>query len=110
VLSDILTHWQNETITIVRAATSSAFDSEGNPVQSTATTTYPAMIQQQIKTIGGRDGQIKVSNTQIFLAPTCPVTIDDTITLPDGSQPLILAIAKMPDFCSTELSYVEVFT
>jgi hypothetical protein len=105
-LSEILTNWSHQTVTIQHAT--SSFDAEGNPVLSTSSANT-ALIIQQNKVVRAIDGQEKVSSCQIFFAGNSTIGYNDTITLPDGSQPVILSIEYMPDFDGVN-EYVRVYT
>jgi len=43
------------------------------------------------------DGQERLSTTTAWFFGAPDITTDDRITLPDGRQPFILAIAHFPD-------------
>lgn len=66
-----------------------------------AAVAYPARIRGEAKLVRAADGQERVSSTVAWVPgpPDGPATIDplSRATLPDGSQPPILAIESMPD-------------
>lgn len=103
---DDFSHWQNQTVTVYAY---SGFDAYGSPSVSTAGTTYAAIVVQQVKSIRDKSGADKVSNTQIYLDGSVDVHIEDTITLPDGTQPIILGVQAYPDFEGNNV-LTEVFT
>ena len=85
-----------------------AWDAMGNPVLTTSSANT-ALVQYNIKAITGRDGTQKVSSCQILLPSGSAITIDDSITMPDGSNPEILAVQKETNF-DGDNEYVMVFT
>ena len=99
-------HWQNQTVTIYAY---SGFDAYANPTWSTTGTTYGSIVVQEVKSIRDKAGVDKVSNTQIYLSGSVSVSIEDKITLPDGTQPLILGVQAYPYFEGTN-TLTEVFT
>ena len=99
-------HWQNQTITI-NAYT--GFDAYGSPTFSTVDTTYQAIVVQEVKMIRDKNGDEKVSNTQIYLPGTVIIHPEDIITLPDGTTLLILGVPKYPNFDGSNV-LTQVFT
>jgi hypothetical protein len=96
----------NQTITIYSY---SGFDAYGNPSVSTAGTTYAAFVLQTVKSIRDKSGVDKVSNSQVYLDGAVTPSIEDKITLPDGTSPIILAVQRFPDF-NGDYVLTEVFT
>lgn len=89
---DFLT-WFNQTVTIesfigVNAYAEPQYDL---PVQ------YPAFVQHKTKLVRDRFGQEVVSTAQVYLDSAVEIGGQDRITLPDGSQPVILSIEALPD-------------
>lgn len=103
---DDFSHWQNQTVTVYAF---SKFDAYGSPTVSTAGSTYAALVVQQVKSIRDKKGVDKVSNTQIYLDGDVSIDIEDNITLPDGTSPIILAVQTYPDFDGNNV-LTEVFT
>jgi len=99
-------HWQNQTITI-NACT--GFDEFGTPVLSTVATSYQALVVGQVKSIRDKGGVDKVSNTQVYLPGTVTISIEDKITMPDATVPLILAVQSFPNFDGSNV-LTQVFT
>jgi hypothetical protein len=99
-------HWQNQTITI-NAYT--GFDAYGTPTFSTVDTSYQALVVQEVKSIRDKAGVDKVSNTQVYLPGTVTIHIEDKITLPDATTPLILAVQSFPNFDGSNV-ITQVFT
>jgi len=60
-------------------------------------TTWRARIQSKITLVRNSQGLEAVSRTQAYLAGVAHVGIRDRVTLPDGTAPVILAIATFPD-------------
>lgn len=106
VFADLITKWSNQTVIIRHFA--SSYDSQGNPVLSTSSDNR-ALVEYRTRAVTGRDGTQKVSSCQILLPSASTVTIDDSITLPDGTTPQIIAIERQPDF-DGNIEYVKVFT
>lgn len=96
----------NQTLT-VNAYT--GFDAYGNVSWSTVASTYAAFIIQTVKPIRDRSGVEKISNSQAYLDGAIEIHIEDKITLDDGSNPLILAVQRFPDF-NGDYVLTQVFT
>lgn len=99
-------HWQNQTVTVYAY---SGFDAYGSPTWSTVGTAYSALVVGQVKSVRDRSGVEKISNTQIYLPGTVTINIEDKITLPDASSPVIIAVQSFPDFDGTNV-LTQVFT
>jgi hypothetical protein len=106
VFADLLQKWSHQHVTIIGASTS--WDEYGNPIAGT-TTTLTALVQYNTRAAIDREGKQKVSSCQILLSPDTMITIDDKITLPDGTTPIILSIEKTVDF-DGNLEYIKVYT
>ena len=68
--------------------------SYGPPVQR------PARISLRIETITNPQGQERVSNTTVIIDGDVPVTVNDRLTLPDGTSPAVQLVysPEDPDF------------
>jgi hypothetical protein len=104
-LSDIVDEWAHQSVTI---ETPGIPDQYGNTSTGTATA-YPAIVIQTNKLIRDREGNQVVSSCQVFLPSTVSVDPEAKITLPDGTQPVILNVATAPYFDGTN-ALTEVFT
>ncbi len=71
-------------------------DQYGQPVYG-APVSYSARVQEKVKMIRDTQGQQVVSTSQVYFDGSVTVTVKDRITLPDGTQPLILSIGGSPD-------------
>lgn len=71
---------------------------------------YPARVRPEHRMVPNREGEEKLSSTMITLPgpPEGPDAVDprSRVTLPDGSQPPILAVQATPD----ELGEIDHFT
>jgi hypothetical protein len=105
-MSDLLTKWSHQTITIANATTS--YDQYGN-AQVTAAVAITALVQYNTRAVINREGKQQVSSCQILLPGNTNVSIDDTLTLPNGIVPVILSIEKTVDF-NGNTEYVKVYT
>jgi len=105
-MAGLLSKWSHQTVYIEHATT--AFDIEGNAVLSTSSANTGILVQSN-KLVRDRTGIEKISTCQILLSGGSTVGYKDRVTLPDGSQPLILSIEYMPDFDGNN-EYVRVFT
>src|SRR5512133_1321077 len=78
----------------------SGFDQYGSPTfpSTTAASTYAALVIPKIQSIRTRNGVDKISTSQIYLSGNTTISIEDKITLPDATTPLILAVQKYPAF------------
>jgi hypothetical protein len=105
-MSDLLTKWSHQTVTIAHATT--AWDENGMPVTSTGVN-YTALVQYTNRAVISSQGKSEVSSCQILFSHDSTIGIDDVITLPDGTSPIILSIEKTVDF-DGNLEYVKVYT
>jgi len=108
-LDGLITKYANQSLVVQAFST---FDQYGNPswATTTAASTYDALIVQKVTPIRDRNGVQVVSNTQIYLSGNTTIDIEDKLTLPDGSQPLIIAVQKYPNFGGTTDILTQVFT
>ena len=104
-MNDTITKWSHQTVVLSHQTTT--WDSYGNPVVSTGTN-HTGIVQKTIKQVRGRDGTQKIATGEIILHSTYAVGYDDTITLPTGEQPVILAIETPVDF-DGNIAYYRVF-
>lgn len=58
---------------------------------------YRARVVGKQKLVRAADGSERVSATTIYVVGVSGISPEDRITLPDGSQPPILAVSRMPD-------------
>jgi hypothetical protein len=107
-LNDTLIKWSKNTL-LVRPFL--GFDSYASPIwaSSTAEVSYPALIDNTARMVRDQKGALVTSPTQIFLAGDPGIRLEDKITLPDGSQPLIQSIQYNDDFDGNQC-YVVIFT
>lgn len=68
----------------------------GTPVYG-ATASYRARINNKIQNIIGRDGQQVVVNGTAWLDTVAAITVNDLVTFPDGSQPILQAVNRNTD-------------
>ncbi|MBW2561268.1 MAG: hypothetical protein JRE40_10505 [Deltaproteobacteria bacterium] len=85
--------WFNQTVTIEPFT---GVNVNGEP-QYGAAVQYSAFVQRRTRLVRDRAGQEVVSTAQVYLDGSVDVGIQDRITLPDGSQPVILSIEVLPD-------------
>lgn len=62
-----------------------------------ASVQYSAFVQRKTKLVRDRAGREVVSMAQVYLDGSVNVGVQDRITLPDGSQPVILSVEDLPD-------------
>ncbi len=105
-MNDLLTKWSHQTVYIEHATT--AWDSYGNPVLSTSSANT-ALVQYNTRAAIDREGKQKVSSCQILFSALTTVSIDDKITLPDNTTPIIISIEKTVDF-DGNTEYIKVYT
>ena len=108
-LEILLDRYLNQNIQVQAASTP---DQYGTPTwaSTTAASTYACLIVQKVASIRDRNGVNTVSNAQIYLSGNTTIHIDDKITLPDATQPLIIAVQKYPDFTGSTNILTEVYT
>jgi len=85
--------WFNQTVKIESFTSINIY---GEPQYGTAVQ-CSAFIEYKTKLVRDATGQEVVSTVQIYLDGSIDVNIQDRITLPDGSQPVILSIEALPD-------------
>jgi hypothetical protein len=99
----------NQSVTIERF---NFIDEYGDPFYSTGVV-YKAMVQRRVKMIRDFKANEAVSTCSILMDGTVSAVLDkfgrDRITLPDGTQPLIMAIEDGQDDQGNVI-YVEVST
>lgn len=110
-IQDTIIKWSNNSLLVLPFI---GFDEYGSPTwaSTTAQSTYACLINNNQKMVRDQKGTLIVSPAQIFIASTvsaCPIHLEDKITLPDGSQPLIVSIQYNDDFDGNPC-YFEVFT
>ena len=76
---------------LVTVAPHTGNDAKGRPVYGTAVQ-YAARVQAKPKIVLNRDGQNILSSARVYIDPSAVIAIDSQITLPDGSQPIILQL------------------
>ena len=108
-LEDLITQYANQSLVVQAFST---HDQYGNPTVATTTaaSTYDALIVHKATAKRDRNGVERVSTTQIFLSGNTTISIDDRLTLPDGSHPLIIAVQKYPNFTGSTDILTEIFT
>ncbi len=105
-LGDIVSGWAHQSISI---ETPGAYDDFGNPSTGTSTS-YLAIVVQQNKMVRDRSGNQVVSSCQIFLPGSVVLDPESKITLPDGTQPVILNVGSTPDFDTGNNLVTEIYT
>lgn len=85
--------WFKQTVTIEPFIGVNAYAEPqyGVPVQ------YSAFVQRKTKLVRDRTGREVVSTAQVYLDGTVNIGVQDRITLPDGSQPIVLSVEVLPD-------------
>ena len=60
----------------------------------------PARIQLRVETMTDQSGQERVSHTTVVCDGDLPVTVNDRITVPDGTRPAVQRVYDLddPDF------------
>jgi hypothetical protein len=61
------------------------------------TKTYRAQVVWQNKLVRNAQGEQVVSACQVILYGVSGVTVEDAITLPDGTSPAIISVERFPD-------------
>jgi hypothetical protein len=105
-LGDIVGGWAHQSVTIETPGT---YDGYGNPSTGTSTA-YPAIIIQRNSLVRDRQGNQVVSSCQILFNGSVTLDPESTITLPDGTQPVILNTGSTPDHDTGENLVTEVYT
>lgn len=72
-----------------------------------AATSYTARIQYKTQMVRANSGEDVLASGSIIFGTVLSVTADDRITLPDGSQPLIISWESPYD--EKELVYTKVY-
>jgi len=58
-------------------------------------------VEKKVMSKGTAKGELHISTAQIMMEGDQSITLNDRITLPDGTKPPILAIEKIPDVSGT---------
>lgn len=87
----------NQLITI---ESTSGMDAYGQSTYGTGVS-VKARVEGRNRVVVDAQGNNAVSSTTIYVDGPTVVTTSSRITLPDGTTPLILAIASMPDIDGT---------
>lgn len=108
-LDSLVSKYAGQTLTVQAY---SGFDAYGSPIWATPTaaSTYACLIIPKVQSVRGRTGVEEVSSVQIYLSGNTTVAIEDKITLPDGSQPLVMAVQKYPNFTGSTDILTVVYT
>ena len=93
-LAQKLTHLCFETITLERYLST---DGDGKTTYSATATTHKARLVKKPRLVRNSKGEEVVSTTTIYLAEQISASINDRITLPDGTQPRILTPGSFSD-------------
>ena len=93
---------------IVIIETPGSYDDFGNPSTGTSAS-YNAIIFQKNRVVLDRTGKQVVSACEIMMSGSVSVDPESKITLPDGTQPTILAVSKTPGFDGVNV-LTEVYT
>lgn len=70
---------------------------DGQPVFSSPRTYLNCRINYETHNIIGKDGQNVTASGVVWMACIDPITVDDKITFPDGTEPTILKSAMGSD-------------
>lgn len=71
-------------------------DDSNQPTYSTGVA-YTCRVERKPKMIWAPDGTQQVSNVTIYFGEETGIGLRDRITLPDGTQPIIMSIARHDD-------------
>lgn len=83
-----------QTITIEAFAGNNA---HGEPSYSSTAVSHTARVVGKTKMVRTAEGKEVVSTSQAYIYGSPGITPKDRITLPDGTQPVILHVASYPD-------------
>lgn len=89
-----LTDLLNQTITVSEPATSNLY---GTATYGTAVTYQARVSPGGTKLVRGPDGRDNPVSATVYLNGLVPVSTRAQVTLPDGSQPVILSVARVYD-------------
>ena len=105
-MTDLLKKWSHQTVYISHATTE--WDSNGINISGTSSANT-ALVQYNTRAVINSQGKSQVSNCQILFSGNTTINIDDVITLPNGSTPVIISIEAPVDF-DGNTEYVKVYT
>jgi len=91
-----ISDWSNlmaQTVTIAPFSGTSAYGA----TTYGAAVSYGARVIYKSKLIRTPDGAEKVARGQVWLATVNAISVQDQITLPDGTTPVILTVEQIPD-------------
>jgi len=86
----VISDWLDLMPSTVTYSTSTGRNSEGLPIQGTAVSYRARVNRKAVRTTNRFSGQDEIAAGQVWLAAVLTPTIDDRITLPDGTQPVIV--------------------
>ncbi len=82
-----------DAITLERAG---AKDLQGKASYATAESLKCRLVRRN-RMVRRADGEMVVSSAQAWVSGAPGVTVEDRVTLPDGSRPALLAVEQYPD-------------
>lgn len=86
----MVSDWLDLMPATITYSTSTGRNSEGAPIQGT-TVSYRARVNRKaVRTTNRFSGQDEIAAGQVWIAAALAPTIDSSITLPDGTTPVIV--------------------
>lgn len=86
----MVSDWLDLMPATVTYSTPTGRNSEGLPIQGTANSYRARVSREAVRTANRFSGQDEIAAGRVWIAAVLSPTIDDRITLPDGTQPVIV--------------------
>lgn len=96
----MISAYLNQTVTLEPYASTNAYGEKtyGEGASVAARVDYK---QKEVRANSGGASELHISTAQVMLEGDQSVSLNDRITLPDGTKPPIIAIEKTPDVSGT---------
>lgn len=94
IFADLFTDLMPSTVTVERIT---GRDTYGQPTFGTALGPFQARVNNVQRNVIGPSGQMVVAKGRAWLDTVEPFTVNDRVTLADGSQPTLLNVNQVPD-------------
>lgn len=94
IFADLFVDMMATTVTVERLT---GRDTYGNPTYGAPQGPYAARVNNVQRNVIGPDGQMVVAKGRAWLDTVDPFTVNDRVTLADGSKPILLNVNQVPD-------------
>lgn len=94
IFADLFTDLMPTTVTVELIT---GRDYQGKATYGPPSDPYPARVNNVQRNVIGPDGQLVVARGRAWIDTVAPFTVNDRVTLADGSQPILLNVNQVPD-------------